>query len=137
MGSRRSPSGEVMTGGGLALRSRDLAKLGAMIADGGRWRGKEVVPAGFLERALTVQRHASAAQDYGYLFWRRDWATRCGPRSGWYMAGNGGNAVVVLRDVGAVVVVTREAYNTRGMHEQTIRLVGEAVLPAFPCDAAR
>jgi CubicO group peptidase (beta-lactamase class C family) len=132
----RSPSGEVQTGGGLRLRSRDLAKLGAMVADGGRWRGKVVVPSSWIDRALTVHRHAFGDLDYGYLFWRRDWATRCGPRSGWYMAGNGGNAVVVLRDLGAVIVVTRQAYNTRGMHQQTLRFIEGQVLPAFPCGAS-
>jgi CubicO group peptidase (beta-lactamase class C family) len=131
----RSPSGEVQTGGGLELRSRDLAKLAAMVADGGRWRGKQVVPEAWLRRALSVHRHAFGDQDYGYLFWRRDYASRCGKTSGWYMAGNGGNAIVVLADLGAVVVVTRESYNTRGMHQQTTRLIEEHVLPAFPCAA--
>jgi CubicO group peptidase (beta-lactamase class C family) len=133
----RSPSGEVQTGGGLRLRSRDLAKVAAMVGAGGSWRGTRIVPTAWLDRALSVQRRASADQDYGYLFWRRDWATRCGPRSGWYMAGNGGNAVIVLRELDAEIVVTRRAYGTRGMHQQTIRLVEDHVLPAFPCGPRR
>ena len=131
----RSPSGEVQTGGGLELRSRDLAKLALMVAAGGRWKGRQIVPEAWIRRALSVHRHAFGELDYGYLFWHRDYASRCGRTSGWLMAGNGGNAIVILADLDAVVVVTREAYNTRGMHQQTTRLIEEHVLPALSCAA--
>ena len=49
------------------------------------------------------------------------------------MAGNGGNAIVMLRDLRAAIVVTRTNYNTRGMHQQTIDLLERYVLPVFPC----
>lgn len=56
-----------------------------------------------------------------------------GPKSGWYMAGNGGNAIVMFRELHTAVVVTRTTYNTRGMHQQTIDLLQRYVLPAVPC----
>jgi hypothetical protein len=49
------------------------------------------------------------------------------------MAGNGGNAIVVLRDIKTAVIVTRSNYNTRGMHQQTIALLEKYVLPSLPC----
>jgi CubicO group peptidase (beta-lactamase class C family) len=128
-----SPAGEAMTGGGLRLRSRDLGKLAQMVLDRGRWQGKQVVPARFVEAALTVHRNANATQDYGYLFWRRDYATRCGKFSGWYMSGNGGNAIVMSRDLKATVVVTRTHYSSKGMHDQTTRLLEEFALPEVAC----
>jgi CubicO group peptidase (beta-lactamase class C family) len=130
----RSPSGEVMTGGGLELRSRDLAKLAWILVDNGRWRGREIVPAAWTNAAMTAYRRANAEQDYGYFFWQRTYATRCGTTQGWYMAGNGGNAIVVLKELDAAVVVTRENYNTHGMHQQTVDLLERFVLPALPCD---
>ncbi len=131
----RSPAGEVMTGGGLRLRSRDLAKIARMVLDGGRWEGKQVVPARWIESALTVHRKANPSQDYGYLFWRRDYETGCGKRSGWYMSGNGGNAIVMMKDLNAVAVVTRTHYSSKGMHQQTTRLLEEQVLPQLACAA--
>ncbi len=128
-----SPSGEVMTGGGLRLRSRDLAKIALLVQQGGRWNGQQLVPAEWIHRSLSVQRHAYPGQDYGYLFWRRDYRTPCGTTSGWYMAGNGGNAILTLADLDAVVVVTRTNFNQRGMHQQTQALLENNILPAIEC----
>jgi len=129
----RSPAGEVMTGGGLRLRSRDLAKIAWMLVNDGRWEGKSVVPEAWVRAALTARVKANAEQDYGYLFWQRTYATKCGPVSCWYMAGNGGNAMLVLKDFGAAIVVSRRNYNTHGMHQQTVDLLQQYVLPALPC----
>jgi CubicO group peptidase (beta-lactamase class C family) len=128
-----SESGEAMTGGGLELRSRDLAKLAMLVLQDGEWAGKEIVPAAFIDDALTVHKNANQEQDYGYLFWRRDYHTACGDAEGWYMAGNGGNVVVMFRELNAAIIVTRTRYNTRGMHQETTRLIEEYALPAVLC----
>ena len=131
----RSPTGEVMTGGGLRLRSRDLAKIAWMLANDGRWGEDSVVPAPWVTAAMTAQRKANAEQDYGYLFWQRFYTSKCGAMPGWSMSGNGGNAVVVIKDPAAAIVITRKNYNTRGMHQQTVNLLEQHVLPALPCPA--
>jgi CubicO group peptidase (beta-lactamase class C family) len=129
----KSPSGEVMTGGGLLLRSRDLAKIGQMVQGGGKWEGKQIVPADFVARALTVQRQARPGQAYGMLFWQREYKTTCGKSVGWFMSGNGGNAIVMVPDLHAVVVVTRVHYNSRGMHDETTKLLEDHIFRALPC----
>ena len=128
-----SPAGEPMTGGGLLLRSRDFAKIAAMLVDHGRWQGRKIVPASWIDAAFTARRHAYPGLDYGYFFWEHTYKGTCGPVEGWYMAGNGGNAIVMLRSLDAALVVTRENYNTRGMHQQTTDLIERYLLPAFPC----
>ena len=129
----RSPTGEAMTGGGLRLRTRDLATLAELVRQGGKWGPAQIVPAGFVSAAVTVHRNAFPGQDYGYLFWHRTYATSCGSFSGWFMGGNGGNAILVFADLQAVVVVTRMNYSTKGMHQQTTRLLEEQILPALAC----
>jgi hypothetical protein len=52
------------------------------------------------------------------------------------MAGNGGNAIVILKELGAAVVVIRENYNAHGMHQQSVDLLEHFMLPALPCKAA-
>jgi CubicO group peptidase (beta-lactamase class C family) len=137
----RSPAGEVMTGGGLRLRTGDLLRLGQLILADGAWNGTPVVPAAWIAAMTSPQRKPSASQDpkgeldYGYLIYRRDYRTPCGTTSGWYMSGNGGNHVVVLDALRAVAVVTTVNFNTRGMHQQTTRLLEEQVWPRLACPA--
>jgi CubicO group peptidase (beta-lactamase class C family) len=129
----KSPTGEVMTGGGLRLRTRDLATLARMMLAHGAWNGAQIVPAAFARAALTQHRTAFPDQNYGYLFWTRQYKTPCGMTTGWFMSGNGGNAIVMFADLDAVVVVTRTHYNQRGMHQQTVKLIEEQILPTLAC----
>lgn len=46
------------------------------------------------------------------------------------MAGNGGNKVAVIPDLDLAVVITSSNFNTRGMHEQTDRILNDYVLAA-------
>jgi CubicO group peptidase (beta-lactamase class C family) len=131
----RSPSGEVMTGGGLRLRSRDLAKLGLLVSSGGRWGDRQIIPVNWTREALTTWRTVDTEQGYGYLFWQRVYSSPCGPLEGWYMSGNGGNAVVYVPDQALVAVITRRHYNQRGMHQQTLSLLQDHVLAALTCSS--
>jgi CubicO group peptidase (beta-lactamase class C family) len=125
----RSPANEVMTGGGLRLRSRDFAAAMEMVRLRGKRGDQQIVPAAYIDRALTVHRRAFPGQDYGYLFWTRTYHTTCGDFVGWFMSGNGGNAVIAIPKLEAVVVVTRSHYGQRGMHQQTTSLVEGQILP--------
>lgn len=131
----KSPAGEVMTGGSLRLRARDLAAIGEMVRTGGKHAATQVVPAEFVRSALTVRRSAFPAQklDYGYLFWHRSFPTQCGAFPAWYMSGNGGNVIAIFDGLDAVVVVTRTNYNARRMHEQTAALIERHILPELAC----
>lgn len=126
-----SPTDEIMTGGGLELRSRDLARLGELVLRRGQWQGRALVPAAFVDAATTIHSSAGPGRDYGYFLWHHDFTGPCGPQPAWFMAGNGGNLVAVFADLAAVVVITRTAYNQRGTAEQTIALVEGAILPAL------
>jgi CubicO group peptidase (beta-lactamase class C family) len=130
----RSPTGEVMTGGMLRLRTRDLATLGWLIRARGRHGATQVVSSAFVDAALTRHRLAfrKQAESYGYLMWHRSHATRCGSIDAWFMSGNGGNFVGVFRQLDAVVVITRTHYDRgRAMHDQTARLLDQEILPAL------
>lgn len=130
----RSPTGEYMTGGGLRLRATDIAKLGTTVINKGMWGDQQVFPAAWIEELASAKVNANPDQDYGYQFWRRGWQTSCGAVDASYMAGNGGNAVVILPELDAVVVVTRQHYGRRGQHQQTGRLIENYVLKSMGCE---
>ena len=127
----RSPTGEVLTGGQLRLRTRDLAALGWLVRSGGRWKDRAVVPEGFVRQAITIHRKTPYfEEDYGYQLWRHTYQSPCGQLSGWQMSGNGGNRVVIFDALNAVVVVTRTHYNQgAAMHIQSARLIEGHILP--------
>ncbi len=128
---KRSPSGEVQSGGQLEIRARDLVPLGRLVLNGGIYEGTRLVPAAWIDEMLTPHVRATGIDDYGYLWWLR--AFRSGERSvtGWYMSGNGGNKVVILPELNAVIVVTTTNYNKPDMHQITTDIVERAVLPAL------
>lgn len=133
----RSPAGEVMTGGGLKLSSRDLAKIAMMLADNGRWQGRQVIPSAWIEEMLTARRAPRPDQNYGYFIFEGSYQTRCGPIKAWYMAGNGGSQILILREQHLATVLTRTNFNVAGTSRQSTELLERYVLPAFVCDSNR
>lgn len=126
-----SPLGLAMTGGGLALRSRDLLKLGQLYLNGGTWNGTRVVPEAWVKTSIRPHARIDETTEYGYLWWLKTWKSGDRQYPSCYMTGNGGNKVVVLPDLNMVVVLTSTNYNTRGMHEQTEKLLTEYILAAL------
>jgi len=129
---QRSSEGVGMGGGGTRYRSRDLAKLGQLLLDGGRWNGKQVISADWIRAMTTVHAQARDDADYGYLLWRFRFDVRGTQRDAWAMSGNGGNYVFVVPSERLVAVVTRSRYNQRDMHAQSQRLMSEYILKALP-----
>lgn len=69
----RNAEGHPHAGGGLHLRARDLAKLGVTMLQDGVWRGRQVVPADWVERSTQTKfRFSDGAAPfvgYAYLWW--------------------------------------------------------------------
>ena len=126
-----SPLGLAQGGGGLGLSTRSLALLGQLYLDGGRFGDRQIVSAGWVE--ASVRPHVSVPDDrgheYGYLWWLQEFE-RDGERySAWMMNGNGGNKVMVLPQLDAVVVITTTNYGNRDAHQMSERLSSNFVLP--------
>jgi len=129
---QRSSEGVGMGGGGVRYRSRDLAKLGQLLLDGGRWNGKQVIAADWVRAMTTVHAQARDDADYGYLLWRFRFDVRGTQREAWAMSGNGGNYVFVVPSERLVAVITRTRYNQRDMHAQSQKLMSDYILKALP-----
>lgn len=129
IGWQWTPTGTPMTGGGLELRSRDLLKLGRLYLDGGIWGDNQVVSEDWVRASTTPKVQIDETTEFGYLWWLGS-VGASGPKTpAWYMAGAGGNKVVVVPAQDLVIAVTSENFGVKGAHDLTDRLITEYVLP--------
>jgi CubicO group peptidase (beta-lactamase class C family) len=127
----RSPEGIGMGGGGTRYRSRDLATLGQLVLQEGRWKGQSLVPSSYVAAMIRPQARTGNGSDYGYQWWGLHLPVQGTDTTVWAMSGNGGNYVFLLPDRRAVMVVTSRAYNRSYAHPQSQRILTEFLLPAL------
>ena len=125
-----SPLNVPQTGGGLRLTSRDMLKVAQLYLDGGKWHGQRVVSEGWVKTSTSAHAQIDETMDYGYLWWLKTF--KAGEKSypAFFMSGNGGNKVVAIPSLDITVAITSTNYNSRGMHEQTEKILTEYVLGA-------
>lgn len=122
-------NGEAAAASGLRLTARDLARIGQMILNRGRWGETQVVPEDWLKDSF---RHHTAAEDglfYGYQWWLgkgrrdgRDWIAGFG---------NGGQRLVVIPDLDLVLVVFAGSYNQREAWKLSVRIMNDVLFPSI------
>jgi CubicO group peptidase (beta-lactamase class C family) len=120
------PQGVSVGGYGLSVRTEDIAKFGQLYLQKGKWQGKQLVPAAWVEEATARQTSNGSSprsdwdQGYGYQFWR------C--RHGAYRGdGAFGQYCIVLPEQDAVIAITA---GVRDM-QAVMNLVWDRLLPAF------
>jgi CubicO group peptidase (beta-lactamase class C family) len=121
-----SPQG-INTGGyGLLARTEDLAKLGQLYLQKGQWKGKEVLPAAWVDAATSRQTsngsdpNSDWSQGYGYQFWRSRHNSFRGD-------GAFGQYCLVLPEQDAVIIITSGVRNMQDVMDR----VWDKLLPAF------
>jgi CubicO group peptidase (beta-lactamase class C family) len=125
-----SPVGLALTGGGLGLTSRDLLKLAQLYANAGQWGGKRVMPESWVATSIAPHARIDEQTEYGYFWWLKSFKAGDKSYRAYFMSGNGGNKVAVFPELDLVVALTSTNYSTKGMHEQTERLLTDYILPA-------
>jgi CubicO group peptidase (beta-lactamase class C family) len=120
------PNGMVQSGGGLYMRPRDMAKIGYLFLNGGRWQGKQIVSEEWIRESTTQQ--APDAQ-YGYQWWLG--RLRAGDQAVLTVGaqGRGGQFILILPELQMVAVFT--SWNEgNGLTEQPIDMLQRFVIPA-------
>jgi CubicO group peptidase (beta-lactamase class C family) len=125
-----SPLGVPQTGGGLRLSSRDLLKVAELYRAQGMWNGRRILSAEWVRASTQPHARIDDETEYGYLWWLKVFKSGGKPHAAYFMSGNGGNKVAVFPDLDLSVVITSTNYNTKGMHEQTEKLLTDYILPA-------
>jgi len=125
-----SPLNIPQTGGGLRLSSRDLLKIAELYRNGGVWHGNRIVDEAWVKSSTEPHAQIDDNTEYGYLWWLKTFKSGGQGYPAFFMNGNGGNKVAVFPALDMAVAITSTNYNTRGMHEQTDKLLTDYILPA-------
>lgn len=115
-----SVTGGTRWGGGLWINSEDLARVGLLVLNRGKWGNRPVVSEQWLKDAVTPSEHGP---DYGYLWWlntqRKQWPS--GPASSFAALGNGSNTVWI--DPQHDIVLVWHWYRNAAMDGMVQRIV--------------
>ena len=100
----RDPQGIYFGGNEMLMTPRQMIVFGELFLNRGRHRGRQIVPADWVEKSCTPRTVSrwNPDQRYGYGWWIRDFAGR----SGCFAWGYGGQYILVFRDLELVIAVT-------------------------------
>jgi CubicO group peptidase (beta-lactamase class C family) len=125
-------TGITMGAHGLHLKPRDLAKIGQMVLDHGRWNGQQIIDSAWVAESTrrqitTPYQTAPNIRDYGYYWWiLPQWEAF----EAW---GNGGNYILIVPGQQLVIVMTSMPYTDDDVvgtrpeqfHELVAPLIGD------------
>lgn len=94
------------------LSARDAARFGQLYLDGGRWSGRQVIPAAWVKASTTTYSMTDrGSMGYGYLWWTLN-PNVFGPGAA-LASGYGGQAIAIVPSKQLVVVQTVDWPRTR------------------------
>jgi len=107
------PPGHPRAGAGLRLRPRDLARLGQLVLQHGKWHGRQIVPAAWIRESTAPHVTTTSAYFYGYLWWLG--RTLVAQRETDWIAGFGlgDQRLYIVPRLDLVVVITAGNYKAR------------------------
>ena len=123
---------ETDSGGHLRLKPADLHRIGMLVLAHGRWKEEQIVPASWIEKMTEPQTDVPGrGQRYGYLWWLDNTKKPNLPPTRLWMAwGNGGNYLIVMPEIRAIVSFTGTRFNQPGAMEPLVWL-RDRLLPAM------
>ena len=128
------PDGAVDAGGGLVLRPRDMAKIGSLFLNGGRWLGRQIVSESWVSNStknyVDTRQFPSwiKADGYGYQWWLRSFQVNGQTIPSYHAAGRGGQFIFVFPSLQMVVVVT--GWNDNELGVQPFDMLPRYIVPA-------
>ena len=101
------------TGWGLQLRPRDMAKLGYLYANKGRWHGRQIISSSWIEEAVHEHTRFSPMwkTGYGYQWWLYRFRCENIPVDAYGANGFGGQRILVFPTIDLIVVFTAGNYS--------------------------
>jgi CubicO group peptidase (beta-lactamase class C family) len=125
-----NPQGITIGWADLQLRSRDMAKIGQIMLEGGQWQGKQIISQTWVNQS--TQAHIKAGgYDYGYQWWRGKTITNNQVIDVFWAWGHGGQFIIVLPELDSVVVLTAKHLDNPGYSKRAFGMLTQHIMPAL------
>jgi len=127
---RANSSGLLAYASGMRLTPRDMARIGLLYLNEGRWEDKQLLPKNWVVDSLTPHIESDWTAGYGYQWWINRFEAP--DTSMWVPSavGNGGQRIFILQPLNMVVVITAGNYNMGNVPLTGIRILEESIFPA-------
>jgi CubicO group peptidase (beta-lactamase class C family) len=130
-------TGDVVCHGDIYVTPRDMAKFGYLYLSGGIWQEQRILSEEWIEKSVTPKISVRNwqlywAEDYGYLWWLREYAVGSTTHPTFKALGWGGQEIWVLPESNMVVVFTGANYTTNPPCDE---IMTEFVIPAIETTA--
>jgi CubicO group peptidase (beta-lactamase class C family) len=113
----------------LYMTSRDMAKIGQLILNNGKWAETQVVSQKWIEESTTPKTIITGI-DYGYLWWNIPFNVKGKVVVSILATGNGGQYIMIIPEMDMVAVFTGGAYNSQD-DKLPFAIMKDIFLPAF------
>jgi CubicO group peptidase (beta-lactamase class C family) len=131
----KGDDGEPHTASGLRLLPRDMLKVGELALAGGKWNGKQVVPADWVRRATTPMVTIDRGRSYGYHWYMGDIVAGMPPQPHHWVGGIGwgGQRLFAFPTLDLVVAMNCGNYRKSGIEQTHVvnAVLTEVVLANF------
>lgn len=121
---------------GLRLRSRDMAKIGLLVMNSGKWKGKQIISAKLIEDATRPSIKVTEEADgwkthYGYQIWLQSFPEAGKEYSVIELTGNGGQKIMIDKKNDLIVVVTAGTYDSKGLKKYSFDILIDIAYPSI------
>jgi CubicO group peptidase (beta-lactamase class C family) len=125
----RDPQGYYLGGNNMAMRPRDMIKIGQLMMDEGRYNGEQLVSREWVIKSVQpVTGRISGVENYGYLWFQRP----AGDFHMIYAFGSGGQYIMILPELDAVLSVTTRSEAgeaTRNYRRELFSSIDREIIP--------
>jgi len=123
------PDGKLQMGSGLCLRPRDMAKIGLLFQDSGKWNGIQVISEQWIKQSTEWTANKKDLYGMGYCWWQRDFNVNFRKIHSYFAWGHGDQHIFILPALDMIVVSTAGNYNKREDY-QMFKIIEDYILPA-------
>lgn len=125
----RDPQGYFLGGNNMAMRPRDMIKIGLLMMDVGRYNGEQIVSSDWvLQSVEPVTGRISGVDNYGYLWFQR----YAGGYHMVYAFGSGGQYIMMVPELDAIISITTRtetAEATRNYRRDLFSTIDREIIP--------